>query len=340
MTYEALIKDLKSGKHKPIYFLHGDEPYYIDLISSYIEKNLLEDSAKAFNQIVFYGKDVDYKAITEEARQFPMMSDKRLIIIREAQDMKSLFELADYIQKPVPHTVVVIAYKYKKLDKRTKFAKLILEHAVVFESKVLYDNKMPAWIIEYSHEIGLKLDHKVAQLIAEFLGTDLKKVSNELDKLKISLGSGVKVEIDHVHEQIGISKEFNIFELQKLLGEKDVLKSNMIINYFIDNPKENPIQVTTASLFNYFFKILITAQNVNESDLNLQKLIGLATPTFVKEYKNAARNYSDNHLRNILHKLSEVDLMSKGLGTRSSDDGALLKELGYFILHQDKLSSN
>ena len=333
MTYEAIIKELKTGKTRPIYFLSGDEPYYIDKLTNYIEKHLLDEAAKAFNQMVLYGKDVDYKMILDEARQFPMMSDKRLIVIREAQDMKTIADLVDYVLKPVPHTILVFVYKHKKLDKRTKFAKAITDNALVFESKALYDDKIASWIQNYAIEIGLNIDAQVAQMIGDFLGTDLAKVSNELDKLRLAFGSGPKINMEDVQEQIGISKEFNVFELQKTLSNRDVVKSNLIIRYFINNPKENPIQVLVANLFGYFMKVMITSQNSTDSDVILQKKLGLSTSYFVKDYRTAAKNYNIAHLRNIIVKIKYIDLQSKGVDNRSIDDGQLLKELIYFILH-------
>lgn len=219
MTHEQILNDLKAGKFKNVYLLHGDEPYFIDTLVSWMEHHLLSEDAQAFNQTVVYGKDVDHRAIIDEARQFPLMSDRRVIIVREAQEMKTLKDLADYAKKPVPHTILVLVHKHKSFDKRLALAKALADQ-VVFESKKLYDNQLPSWILGYAKSIQLGIDDKMAQILADYLGNDLSKIANELDKLALSQGRGVKISLEVIQDQIGISKEFNVFELQKALGEK------------------------------------------------------------------------------------------------------------------------
>lgn len=332
MTHEQVLSDLKAGKYKNIYLLHGDEPYFIDTLVAWMEHHILTEDAQAFNQTVVYGKDVDYKAIIDEARQYPLMSDKRVIIVKEAQEMKTLKDLSDYAKRPVPHTILILVHKHKTFDKRLALAKALSDQ-LVFESKKMYDNQLPAWILGYAKSIQLGIDDKMAQILADYLGNDLSKIANELDKLALSQGRGVKISLEVIQDQIGISKEFNVFELQKALGEKNKAKSFLIAKYFADNPKENPIQVTVINLFGYFQKALIAAQYQSEGDAVLQKKLGLTTAYFVKDYRAVARNFPVSKIRNILMRIRTTDVESKGVNNKSKDDGQLLTELIYFILN-------
>ncbi len=297
-----------------------------------MEHHLLSEDAQAFNQTIVYGKDIDYKAIIDEARQYPLMSDKRVIIVKEAQEMKTLKDLSDYAKRPVPHTILVLVHKHKTFDKRLALAKALADQ-VVFESKKMYDNQLPAWILGYARSIQLGIDDKMAQILADYLGNDLAKIANELDKLALSQGRGVKISLEVIQDQIGISKEFNVFELQKALGEKNKAKSFLIAKYFADNPKENPIQVTVINLFSYFQKALIAAQYQSEGDAILQKKLGLTTSFFVKDYRTVARHFSVAKIRSILMRIRTTDVESKGVNNKSKDDGQLLTELIYFILN-------
>lgn len=331
MTYDQILSDLKAKKYSPLYLLHGDEIYYLDKIADWIENNVLNEAEKAFNLTVFYGKDIDHKTLIEEARQFPLMAEKRLIIVKEAQEMKTLKELTDYAKKPVPHAIVVLVHKYKSLDKRLTVTKALSEH-VVFESKKLYDNQLPAWIAQYSKQKQLNISDHLCGLLAEYLGNDLTKIANEIDKLALSNGPGAKITPEIVQDQIGISKEFNVFELQKAIAEKNKAKIFLIAKYFADNPKDNPIQVTVVNLFNYFSKVMITGQHASESDVSLQKKLGLPSPFFVKEYRQAAKNFSVERSREIILDIHETDLESKGVMNKNKTDGQLLMELLYKIV--------
>jgi len=323
------------GKLDPVYFLYGEEPYFIDQLVHIFEHKIMDEGLRSFNMAVMFGKDSDFKQVVDEARQFPMMADRRIVILKEAQEMKTLPDLLGYIERPTPHTVLVIAHKYKKIDKRTKFGKAILDKSVSFESKPLYDNQLPDWIQAYVTQKSAKIEATATRMLAEYLGTDLHKVANEIDKLILSRGSkDVIINAQMVQDQIGISKEFNVFELQKALATKDVIKSQVITNYFIQNPKSNPLVVINSNLFNYFVKVMIVAQHGKTQDDNaLLKMLALPSAFFLNEYKTAARNYSVGHLRNIIRYLKNVDLMSKGVSNRSLSDGALLKELIFLILH-------
>jgi DNA polymerase-3 subunit delta len=331
MTAQTIISEIKKGQVASLYILHGEEPYYIDLISDYIEHHLLDESEKAFNQTVIYGKDVDSKYIIDEARQFPMMSTRRLIIVKEAQDLKNFNDLSGYIQKPVPHSVLVLCHKHKKIDKRSALGKMLDKVNVVFESKPFYDNQLPNFIAEYARHLNLQIDPVSTQMIADYLGNDLKKIANELDKLLINLGTGKKVTVDHIQDLIGISKEYNIFEFQNAIGAKDLNKTYLITNYFIDNPKSAPMPLIVSNLFSFFSKLLIMAQNINKSDNELASLMGLNNAYFLKDYKIAVRNYSVTKILQILVFLSEIDLKSKGVNNRHSNDDGLYRDLSFFI---------
>jgi DNA polymerase III subunit delta len=326
MTFDQIIKDIKASKYSPIYFLHGEEPYYIDKISDLIENKVLNEGEKSFNQVVIYGKDADFKVVVDEARQFPMMSSYRVIIIKEAQDMKTLTELTSYLEKPSNSSILVFCYKYKKLDKRTKFAKLLDDKATVFESKKLYDNQVAAWVKDYIHQLGYKADAGVPDILAEYLGADLSKISNELDKLILNVPNTKPISVADVKDQIGISKEFDVFELNKVLGEKNFTKAAMIIRYFAQNPSANPAIVTVSSLFGYFTKVYTAKYHTSLSDAELAKLTGVS-PFFLKEYRIAAKNYTIPHLFKIFQVLKVSDQHCKGVGIRRGDDGAILKDI-------------
>jgi DNA polymerase III subunit delta len=332
LSASQLINEIKSGKIHPVYILHGEEPYYIDMVADYIEANLLDDMSKAFNQIIAYGKEIDAKAIVDEAKQYPMMSERRLIIVKEAQELKTLPDLADYIAKPVPHTVLVLCHKHKKLDKRTTFGKSADKLPGTFESKPLYDNQLPGWIGEYAKSIGLKLDVKLAHTLADYLGNDLHKISNELDKLLLNIGQLTPVTSEDIQDQIGISKEFNVFEYQNAIGIRDKTKIFHITNYFIENPKNAPIQVVVSNLYSYFTKLMIAIQHGSQNDQDLARLLGLGNAYFIKDYRSAARNFSLEGVKSILVYLSEIDLKSKGVMNRDASDEGLYRDLNHFIL--------
>jgi DNA polymerase III subunit delta len=333
VTYQSLISDLKTGKFKAIYLLHGEEAYFIDKITDFFENHLLEPHEKDFNLCVLYGSDTDVKRVVDELMQYPMMAKYRVVIVKEAQNLKNIADLEKYCARAVPHSILVLAHKYKKLDKRTKFAKSLTDHKhVVFESKTLYDNQVPDWIKSIAAEKSLKLDPKAPQMLADFLGTELSRISNELDKLLLSFGTQNVISLDDIREQIGVSREFNVFELQKALGQRDYFKSVLIARYMAENSKNNPIQLIIGSLFTYFVKLYITAQNYNLPKNDLMKLLGLSSPYFLNEYLTAAKMYSPDHLKKTLLLLRDTDLMSKGVSNRRSNDGELLKELVNRIL--------
>ncbi len=333
LTFQEVLKNLKSKEYKPIYLLHGDESYFIDAITKHIETKVLQESEKAFNFSVLYGRDISHINIMDAARRYPMMAPLQVIIIKEAQDMKDLIKLEKYVANPTPTTLLLICHKHKKLDMRTKFAKTLSKNAVVFESKKLYDNKVGDWIITHLKSMSYSIEPNAAQMIAEYLGTNLSKIVNEMDKLVLNLPKGTKINADHVQKNIGISKEYNVFELQNALGVRNVLKCNRIINYFIANPKLNPLPKITGALYNYFSKVFITSSMKQAADNDLAKALGLRSAWFVKDYKMAARNYSRQKLEDVFHQLHVYDLRSKGVNNDSVAEGELIRELVYKILH-------
>ncbi len=332
MTYEEILGNLQKKIYHPIYFLMGEETYFIDKISDFIADNVLTDAEKGFNQTILYGKDLEPHTIIANARRFPMMSNHQVIIVREAQNIKKIEDLEPYVKNPLPSTILVINYKYKTLDKRKTFPKLIDQKGVLFEAKKIYDNQLPGWITTYLKNQQYSISPQAAAMIAEYLGADLSKVVNELDKLIISLPVGSQISPDNIEKNIGISKEFNIFELQNALGSRDMLKANRIINYFGANPSSNPMPVVISSLFSYFSKLLNYHFLEDKSQNNVASVLQVH-PFFVKDYVSAARNYSIKKLVEIVAIMREYDMKSKGFGNVSTSPADLQREMIYKILH-------
>ena len=301
MTAPEIIKDLKNRKYKPLYLLHGDEPYFIDMIGNYIEHNLLSEAERGFNQTVVYGKDTDMMTVLNAAKRYPMMSDYQVVMVKEAQDMKwgkegdddkkGIDPLLSYLEKPLPSTILVFCYKYGKFDKRKKSYKAIDKNGLVFESAELYDSKIPGWIEGFVSEKGYRISPQASALLAEYLGNDLSKVANELEKLMLNVNAGQEITPKEIQDNIGISKEYNVFELQTALGRKDVVNVNKIINYFEANPKANPMVVVLGTLNNYFTKVLKYHYADDKSPQGLARVLGVS-PYFIKDYEQAGRSYN------------------------------------------------
>ncbi len=333
MTFEEIYSRIKKQEYAPIYFLMGEESFYIDKITDYILENALPEAERDFNQSIFYGKDADIANVIDTARRFPMMATRQLVVVKEAQHLKNIELLDSYIKNPLQSTILVINYKYKTLDKRKAFTKNVAQFGILFESKKIYENQLPDWITKYTKSLKLNIDTKASILLSEFLGNDLSKISNELDKLSINIPQGNTITADDIEKNIGISKDFNNFELQNALGKKDIVKANQIINYFSTNEKSNPIYVTIALLHSYFSKILKFHFLKNKTnDKIVASALGI-NPFFVKDYKSAARLYNPKKLVAIINLLREYDLKSKGIGNVSSKNGDLLKELIFKTLH-------
>lgn len=344
MDFQNIMTELKKKVYHPVYFLMGEEPYFIDTVSDYIEKKILDDGEKDFNQSVLYGRDVDLLTIISAAKRFPMMSDKQIVIVKEAQgvcdligkekggDSKQKHPLLTYIENPQKSTILVFCYKYKKLDMRTALGKNIAKYAVVLDSKKLYENKIPDWIGNYLKEKSFTVNPQACMLLAEYLGTDLSRISNELDKLMINLPDKSEITVEQVQSNIGISKEYNVFELQNALGKKDILKANRIVNYFSANDKDHPMVVSVSSLYNYFSKLL-TYHFLPDKSKNVAAPALGVHPFFLADYEKAAKLYRPLKLKAIIADLREYDLKSKGVNNGSVDEGELLKELVFKILH-------
>lgn len=324
---------IKSKNLKPIYFLQGDEPYYIDRISDLIAQNILTEEEKSFNQTILYGGDVTINEVISQAKRYPMMAEYQVIIVKEAQQLaKKIEDLAGYAEQPLPSTILVICYKYKTLDGRKKLAKLIKKNGILFESKKLYDNQVPDWIRRILAGKGYKIDDKASLMLAEFLGTDLSKISNELDKLMTLLPKGSTISALTIEENIGISKDYNIFELRNAIGVRDIVKANKIINYFAQNPKTNPLVTTIFLLFAFFTQLLIVHGLPDKSKENVIKVLKV-NPFFVGQYQTAAKNYPMRKVAQIISYLNEADAKSKGVGAQALPESDLLKELLFKILH-------
>jgi len=333
VSYDEIISDLKKRIYKPVYFLAGEEPYYIDLITEFIEKNVLDESERSFNQLILYGDDTSVASIIEISRRFPMMSSHQVVIIREAQTLKKIEDLVVYVEKPLPSTILVINYKYKILDKRTRLYKVLNSQAVYFESSRLRDYQVPAWIDRYMMAKGIKSEPSVSAMLTEYLGTDLHKIANELEKLIITLPAEKPlITTALIEKNIGISKDYNNFELQKAVGERNILKANMIVHHFANNPKDNPITLTIASLFSYFSKLLTYHYLRDKSKNNVASALKINS-FFVKDYEAAASVYNVAKTVKVISLLRSYDMKSKGFGDLSSEPGDLLKELIFKILH-------
>ncbi|GAB3935983.1 DNA polymerase III subunit delta [Mucilaginibacter myungsuensis] len=338
MTAPEILKDLRNRKFKPMYLLHGDEPYFIDQVSNYIEHDLLPPAERGFNQTILYGKDTDVMTVLNAAKRYPMMADYQVVMVKEAQDMKwgkddddkkSINPLLAYLENPLPSTILVFCYKYGKFDKRKKTYKAIDKTGLIFESNPMYDNKIPGWIEGYVTDKQYKLSSQASAMLAEYLGNDLSKIANELDKLMLNVEKGQEITLKHIQDNIGISKEYNVFELQTALVRKDAYKVNQIINYFEANPKSNPIVLVLGNLNNYFTKVLIYHYLKDKSQA--AKELGV-NPYFVKDYEAAARSFDYGKTMKIISYLREYDLKSKGVES-TAGPGELMKELMFKILH-------
>ncbi|MCR5039874.1 MAG: DNA polymerase III subunit delta [Bacteroidales bacterium] len=331
MTYEQILSEIHKKNFAPIYFLTGDEPYFIDMISDAIENEALDEADRAFNQIVLYGRDVDVETIANHARSFPMMGDRMVVIVKEAQDVKDLENFEAYLDSIPVTTLLVFAYKYKKFDKRKTLARKIDKKGVWFESKKLYDSNMPSWIQNYLKAEGYSITPKATQMLADFLGTDLHKIANELKKLTIALPKNKSIDDEDVERNIGISKDYNGFELQNAIGNRDVLKANRIVNHFGES-KDNPLLVTAINLYSYFTKILKVHLTTDKSQGNLASVLGVA-PYFVKDYLTAARNYSPQICIRNISVLREFDMKSKGYESGEVSEKDLYREMIFKLMH-------
>ncbi|WP_273566973.1 DNA polymerase III subunit delta [Maribacter halichondriae] len=324
---KQIVNDVLEGRIKPIYFLHGEEVYYIDKIANFIVENVLSEAERGFNQIVLYGKDVSIEDIISNAKRYPMMAEHQVIIIKEAQHLSRTIEnLTSYVENLQPTTVLVICYKYKKLDKRKKLYKSIQSNGVIFEGKKLYENQVSDWIRKVLKNKGYGISPKASVLLVEYLGTDLSKIDKEIEKLELVLPKNSEITPSDIEEHIGISKDYNNFELKKAIGERNVQKATKIINYFAQNPKDNPF-VLTITLLHSFFNQLLQYHGLNDHSPKSVASALRINPYFVGEFQIAAKNYPMKKVSKIISHLREMDLKGKGVGAQAATQSDLLKEL-------------
>ncbi len=332
MNYKQILSEIETKNFAPVYFLMGEESYYIDQISNFLAKTVLKKEEQEFNQVVFYGDDSTTDQIINECKQFPFGSTKRLVIVKEGQNLKKIELLDAYINNPQKSTVLVICYKKKSIDKRKKFGKNLVKKCIVFESKKLYENEIYDWIINYMHEKKINIDNNATALISESIGTDLSKLTNELDKLIILIKNNETITAELVEQHIGISKDYNIFELQNALAKRNSLKANKIINYFAANPKNYNIIPVISSLFLFFQKVMIYHFIKHKNIYDISKALKI-NHYFVKQYQTASNHYNKYQLFNIIKYLKEYDLKSKGINNQNTSNSDLLKELILKILY-------
>jgi len=322
-----IINDIKAGNVKPIYFLMGEEPYYIDRITEYLENNLLTEDEKGFNQMVLYGRDTTIDDIVANAKRYPMMAERQVVIVKEAQELSRYIDkLEPYAENPQPSTVLVFAYKYKTLDKRKKITKVLDKHGLVFESKKLYENQVGQWINRVLQGRGYSIEPKANAMLVAFLGTDLSRIANELTKLEIIIPKGTTITPNHIEENIGFSKDFNVFEFRKAIGEKNQLKAYQIADYFAQNPKDNPMVLVNGQVFSYFSALLQYHGLKDKSPNNVAKVLRV-NPYFVNDYIGGAKNYPMRKVSSIVAKLRDIDVKSKGVGAYNMEAADLLKEM-------------
>ena len=338
MTAEEILLKLKNKQYAPIYFLQGEEPYYIDLIANYIEEKVLSESDKGFNQVVLYGKDADVATILLQAKRYPMMAERQVVIVKEAQTVvdidkeAGIKQLETYFQNPLPSTILVFCYKHKVLDGRKAFAKIVNKHAVLLTTKKLYGNQVPAWVNSYIQSKGLQINPKATLLLSEYIGSDIARLANEIDKLALNLQAGQTISDQMVQQQVGISKDYNIFELQTALISQDILKANRIVNYFEANPKNNPLIPNITLLFSFFTKLLCLHASSDKSESAIGKSLGNRS-FLVKEYVQAMRIYNYARTVQIIGFIRLADLQSKGIEGGNLAEGEILRELVFKILH-------
>ena len=336
---DAVLKQLAQRTFQPVYFLQGDEPYYVDRVADALEKSVLPEPDRAFNQLVLYGKDVDVATILGQAKRFPMMAERTVVIVKEAQNIADLEQekawpfLEAYLKNPLLTTVLVFCYKHKTLDSRKKLGKLLAEKAVLMTSKKLYDNQVPQWLTGYVRSRGQQISNQATALLTEYIGTDLSRLTNEIDKLLLNVKPSQTIDEDLVQRLVGISKDYNIFEMQRALAQRDVLKANRILNHFAANPKANPLIPNLTLLFSFFTKLLVLHQaGPNPSDGEYKKL-GIMNSFAQRDYQLAQRAYPPARTLDIIHLLRRADAQSKGIESGSMDEEEILRELVWRILH-------
>ena len=333
MQFDDVIADIRKGVFYPIYFLMGEETFYIDVIADFLAEKVLSDTEKEFDMTLLYGKDTDVHSIISQARRYPMIAKYHLVIVREAQNIDNMEEMLNYVQKPLSSTILVICYKYKSFDRRKKFIKEAEKAGVVFEGKRLFDNQVPSWISGYVKRKGYRIGPEAVQVLADHLGADLGKIVNELGKVFINIKKNEEITPQLIETHVGISKDFNVFALQKALGSKDSFAAFQIVRYFNDNPKANPLPLTLAMLYMYFSRLMIYHGLPSKDKTSVASALSVSN-FFVAEYQQAARNYTLDKLVRIMSYLRQCDIRSKGIDNQTISQGDLLKELVYKVLER------
>lgn len=334
LTCEDILKELRAKQYRPIYYLMGEESYYINMIADYIASNVLSETEKEFNLTVLYGADVDVATIINASKRYPMMCEYQVIIVKEAQAIRNMEELTFYLQKPLTSTILVVCHKHGTLDRRKKLAAEIEKKGVLFESKKIKEAQLSAFISSYMKRKGIDVDPKAIAMLSDFVGTDLSRLTGELEKLIITLPTNQKrITPEQIEKNIGISKDYNNFELRSALVEKDILKANKIIKYFEENPKTNPIQMTLSLLFSFYSNLMLAYYAPDKTEQGIAAMLGLKTPWQARDYMAAMRKYSGVKTMQIVSEIRYADAKSKGVNNPSVSDGDILRELVFNILH-------
>ncbi|WP_217601495.1 DNA polymerase III subunit delta [Chitinophaga sp. GbtcB8] len=330
MEYQDILKDWKQKKFKSIYWLEGEEDFFIDQVVNYAEHKLLDEAEKGFNLTVLYGKDADWSAVINACRRYPMFAEKQVVVLKEAQAMRDLLKLEPYIDHPLDSTIFVVAHKQGKLDGRSKMAKLIKDKGVLLSTKKLYDNQLPGWVEVYVREMGRAISQKAGILLVDHIGNDLSRIANEIDKLLVNLPNEKKIDEADIEKYVGISKEYNVFELQNAVGQQDFIKVMRIVNYFAANPKAGPVQMVIPALYNFFSKVNLIF-GVKGGEKEIASTLGVH-PFFVKDYMQAARQYGAEGTEKAILLLHTYNLRSIGINDSGVEDGELMKELMYKVM--------
>ena len=335
-TFEELSANIVNKQFAPVYFLMGEEPYFIDKIEDLLIKHVLNDLERDFNQTIFYGTDSDPITVMNVSRSFPVMAARRLVVIKEAQHLSKIETLAQYVKAPVPSTVFVICYKYKKMDGKTTLMSEVKKNGIIFESKKIYDNKMPEYIVSFMKRRFMDIDTKSAHVLADFLGNDLSRLEKESEKLAIVFGDKTvkRITPEIIENNIGISKDFNNFEFVKAIASKDVLRANRIADYFDKNPKANGSQPILPGVFNFFVNLMICFYSKDKSERGIMQTLHLHWTFQATDYKLGLRNYTARKVFDIIHEIRLADAQSKGFGATSTlTVGDIYKEMLYRIMH-------
>jgi DNA polymerase III subunit delta len=326
MSVEKILNDWKRLKFKPVYWLEGEEEFYIDQLVNYAERHILTEAETGFNLTVFYGKDADWAAVINACRRYPMFAERQVVLLKEAQQMRDIDRLEAYIDKPLSSTIFVVAYKEKKVDGRSKLAKMLKEKAEIFSTKKMYDNQLAEWTNELVRSKGYGITQKALLLLVDHIGNDLSRINNEIEKLLVNLAGRNNITDDDIERYVGVSKEYNVYELQDAFAKKDRVKAIRIIQYFESNPKAAPIQLILPSIYNFFSKTYMIFGQTGGDEKSTAAALGVP-PYFVKDYIAAARNYNYEGIEEGLLLLHAYNLKSIGIGSLGAGDASLLKEL-------------